>query len=91
MNPWQAVRTLLNPKVHENIYINKHQGLPDGRHKLPDIDVLIPMGPDFVKLSEFRSDGSVFQGKRVPLHNSSPKYVSLKDYPTVQEKKMEVI
>ena len=82
MNPWQMARTLFNPKVHESLHINQKQGLSDGRQEHSVIDVLIPMGPDFVKLSKFRSAGPGFQQSLVsrnPWEYLGPKFVELKE------------
>ena len=93
MNPWQMARTLFNPKVHESLHINQNQGLPDGRQEHSVIDVLIPMGPDFVKLSKFRSAGPMFQQKMVgkdPLEYLGPKYARLTEDPTVREEEQSL-
>ena len=94
MNPWHAARTLLNPEVPESLHFNQYQGLPDGRQERSVIDELIPMGPEFVKSSKFRSAGPMFKRKMLSedtLEDFGPKYVGLLEDPTVQKKNMEIM
>ena len=75
MNPWHAVRTLLNPELPEDLH---YSNMAETRHQRSIINVRNPLGQKFVK-AKLRSMGPMFkrdQDEWNIFRNYKPKYLT---------------